>query len=163
MGTRLPWLWCLLAVPFSASTFAQSIPAQQLITQPIIESQVITLKGNTHPLAQPRFDIGPAPTNLPLPRMYWCSSAARSRTLPSPSFLTISRTRLPRATTSGSLRMNLEFGSARAIRTFSSLPAGWPHTDSRSTVCRMDDQWSNSQVSKRRLSRPSTPKSISTR
>ena len=29
----------------------------------------ITLKGNTHPLARPEFDRGPAPANLPLNRM----------------------------------------------------------------------------------------------
>ena len=37
---------------------AQQVPPQPLITQPVIESQVTALTGNTHPLAQPQFDIG---------------------------------------------------------------------------------------------------------
>ena len=55
----------LVAVP----SFAQQFSPQPLITQPIDESQLTTLKGNTHPLAQPQFDIGVAAPNLPLQRM----------------------------------------------------------------------------------------------
>jgi pro-kumamolisin-like protein/Big-like domain-containing protein len=40
-----------------------------LITQPVDETRVTTLKGNTHPLARPQFDIGGAPANLPMDRM----------------------------------------------------------------------------------------------
>ena len=71
MGTRLPQVWCLALVSFlgvSASLAQQAAP-QPLITQPIIESQLVTLKGNTHPLAQPKFDIGAAPPNLSMQRM----------------------------------------------------------------------------------------------
>src|SRR5258708_22842699 len=53
----------------SMQGLAQQVQPQPLITQPIIESQVTTLKGNTHPLAQPQFDIGIAASNLPLQRM----------------------------------------------------------------------------------------------
>jgi hypothetical protein len=42
---------------------------QPLITQPIDETQLTTLKGNTHPLARPQFDLGTAPATLPMERM----------------------------------------------------------------------------------------------
>ena len=57
-------LFLSLAAPLLAQQFSQP-----LITQPINESQLTTLKGNTHPLAQPQFDIGIAPPNMPLNRM----------------------------------------------------------------------------------------------
>lgn len=41
----------------------------QLITQPVDELRLATLKGNTHPLARREFDQGPAPASLPLERM----------------------------------------------------------------------------------------------
>jgi Pro-kumamolisin, activation domain/Bacterial Ig-like domain (group 3) len=40
-----------------------------LITQPLDESRLTTLKGNTHPLARPLFDLGTAPASLPMERM----------------------------------------------------------------------------------------------
>ncbi len=40
-----------------------------LITQSVDESQLTTLKGNTHPLARPEFDLGTAPASLPMQRM----------------------------------------------------------------------------------------------
>jgi hypothetical protein len=76
--TRLPRVGCLLscllfllaAVPaFSQQVSPQALITQPLIIQPIDESQLTTLKGNTHPLAQPQFDIGVAAPNLPLQRM----------------------------------------------------------------------------------------------
>ncbi|MGD0271143.1 MAG: protease pro-enzyme activation domain-containing protein, partial [Candidatus Sulfotelmatobacter sp.] len=42
---------------------------QPLITQPINELQLTTLRGNTHPLARPQFDLGTAPATLPMQRM----------------------------------------------------------------------------------------------
>jgi hypothetical protein len=68
----------LLTVIFSTISIArpsiaqqQTSPAQQrsLITQPINESQLTTLQGNTHPLARPQFDLGTAPATLPMQRM----------------------------------------------------------------------------------------------
>src|SRR5258708_13002072 len=44
-------------------------PPRPLITQPIDESQLTVLKGNTHPLARPEFDLGTAPATLPMNRM----------------------------------------------------------------------------------------------
>jgi hypothetical protein len=40
-----------------------------LITQSVDESQLTTLKGNTHPLARAEFELGSAATNLPMKRM----------------------------------------------------------------------------------------------
>lgn len=48
---------------------AQRIQPRPLITSPIDESRVVTLRGNVHPLAQPMFDIGAAPPDLPMNRM----------------------------------------------------------------------------------------------
>jgi hypothetical protein len=50
------------------STHAQVAP-RPLITQAVDESQVVTLKGNTHLLARPQFDIGVAPPDAPMRRM----------------------------------------------------------------------------------------------
>jgi hypothetical protein len=69
--TRLLRMGCsfLLFTLVSMQSLAQQVQPQPLITQPIIESQLTTLRGNTHPLAQPQFDIGIAAPNLPLQRM----------------------------------------------------------------------------------------------
>ena len=40
-----------------------------LITQPVDESQLTTLKGNVYPLAKPEYDLGTAPASLPMERM----------------------------------------------------------------------------------------------
>jgi hypothetical protein len=45
-----------------------SVP-RPLITQPVDESQLTVLKGNTHILARPQFDLGQAPADLPMERM----------------------------------------------------------------------------------------------
>jgi subtilase family serine protease len=64
----------LLAVIFCGESFAQQSAAllaapQPLITQPVDEAQLTVLKGNTHPLARPEFDLGTAPATLPMQRM----------------------------------------------------------------------------------------------
>jgi len=46
-----------------------SIAQQPLITKAIDESSLVVLKGNTHPLARPEFDLGVADGNLPMNRM----------------------------------------------------------------------------------------------
>jgi hypothetical protein len=43
--------------------------ASPLITQPVDEAQLTVLKGNTHPMARPEFDLGTAPATLPMRRM----------------------------------------------------------------------------------------------
>ena len=43
--------------------------SRPLITAAVDETQLTTLKGNTHPLARPQFDLGTAPASLPMERM----------------------------------------------------------------------------------------------
>jgi subtilase family serine protease len=50
-------------------TPGQTVPKRSLITQPIDESNVAVLKGNTYPLARAEFDRGVAPLSLPMERM----------------------------------------------------------------------------------------------
>jgi hypothetical protein len=45
------------------------VAPRPLITQPVDEAQVTVLKGNTHRLARPEFDLGTAPATLPMQRM----------------------------------------------------------------------------------------------
>jgi hypothetical protein len=52
----------------SSLAFAQSQSASR-ITQPIDDSRSVTLKGNVHPLAQPRYDQGAVPDSFPAGRM----------------------------------------------------------------------------------------------
>jgi hypothetical protein len=69
-----------VAMQFSSASWAQetsagsaAVPqvsiAQPLITQPVDEAQLTVLKGNTHALARPAFDLGTAPATLPMQRM----------------------------------------------------------------------------------------------
>ena len=56
----------VLAAPFAAS--AQStVPAR--VTDRVNNSQLVTLKGNTHPLARAQYDQGAAPADLPMNRI----------------------------------------------------------------------------------------------
>jgi hypothetical protein len=61
-------LCCCLAQQSGFAQQAQAAP-QPLITQPIDEHQLTLLRGNTHPLALPQFDLGTAPATLPMQRM----------------------------------------------------------------------------------------------
>ncbi len=58
---------CLLAIPVAAR--AQTPAPQSRIVERVNESALVTLRGNTHPLAQPQFDQGAAPPDLPMQRM----------------------------------------------------------------------------------------------
>ncbi len=58
---------CLFLVSLTA--WAQTPSAQSRIVETINENARITLSGNTHPLAQARFDQGPAAPDLPMARM----------------------------------------------------------------------------------------------
>lgn len=53
----------------SQRSAGQSSAARSLITAPIDESKLTLLKGNTHPLARPQYDRGPASASLPMDRM----------------------------------------------------------------------------------------------
>jgi subtilase family serine protease len=51
------------------SSVAQQLQSLPLITQPVDESRLTVLKGNTHVLARQQFDLGTAPATLPMQRM----------------------------------------------------------------------------------------------
>jgi subtilase family serine protease len=63
--------WLAVAIsfvaPFLASAQTSNVPPR--ITSAIDENNLVTLKGNTHPLARPEFDRGPAPDGQPTTRM----------------------------------------------------------------------------------------------
>ncbi len=61
-----PFLFCALSVAQQGS--ATGVP-HPLIRQAVDETQLTTLKGNTHPLARPQFDLGTAPATLSMDRM----------------------------------------------------------------------------------------------
>jgi subtilase family serine protease len=67
--TAVLFLVPMLCVSLRAQEAAQSVTSRPLITQAVDESRLTTLKGNTHPLAQPEFDLGTAPASLPMQRM----------------------------------------------------------------------------------------------
>lgn len=58
-----------LSVPMQGQQPAQPTAMRPLIQQPVDESQLTTLKGNTHPLARLQYDLGTAPASLPMQRM----------------------------------------------------------------------------------------------
>jgi subtilase family serine protease len=65
-----PLCLILLSSMLSLCTFslAQTAPVPR-INQPISDAVRVTLKGNVHPLAQPRFDLGTVPDSFPASRM----------------------------------------------------------------------------------------------
>src|SRR5215469_18723205 len=60
-----------VCIPAFGQERAQAVAPgpQSLITEAIDESQLAVLKGNTHPLARPQFDLGTAPATLPMERL----------------------------------------------------------------------------------------------
>jgi len=62
-------LVCGFLLFIAARSFGQSASLRSLITQPVDESKLTTLRGNTFPLARAEFDRGVAPDNLPMDRM----------------------------------------------------------------------------------------------
>src|SRR5271156_1276467 len=64
-------LVCTLSLVKESSAQQQAALAAPtpLIVQPIDESQLTVLHGNTYPLARPQFDLGTAPETLPMQRM----------------------------------------------------------------------------------------------
>src|ERR1700735_1339995 len=67
----LPGLCCIVVfILFCAiQTGAQSPNTVARITQPVDESNLVVLRGNTHPLALPQYDQGGARAPLPLQRL----------------------------------------------------------------------------------------------
>jgi hypothetical protein len=77
-ASKQPLVVTLVAVIlFCTLSLVQRSSAQQttlttpspLIAQPIDESHLTVLHGNTYPLARPQFDLGTAPATLPMQRM----------------------------------------------------------------------------------------------
>ena len=58
---------CPIARP--QATRAPGAIGQSRITQQVSDTSLVLLRGNTHPLARPIFERGPAPADLPLDRM----------------------------------------------------------------------------------------------
>jgi hypothetical protein len=54
---------------FSLTTWAQTANVPGRITQAVDIENLVTLRGNTHPLARPEYDQGAAPDSLPMERM----------------------------------------------------------------------------------------------
>jgi len=54
---------------FSKASIGQTSSVPARVTQPVEVEQVVTLQGNTHPLARAEFDQGVAPDSLPMERM----------------------------------------------------------------------------------------------
>jgi subtilase family serine protease len=59
----------LILITLSATALQAQAPAAPLVTQPIDEAKLVTLRGNVHPLAQPRYDVGAVPDSLPAKRI----------------------------------------------------------------------------------------------
>lgn len=58
----LSWLLGLvLALSTAISAYGQKSMTPSMITLPVVESSRITLRGNVHPFAQARYDVGPVP------------------------------------------------------------------------------------------------------
>src|SRR5580704_19377722 len=58
---------CTILAPGAA--WPQDASPQSRIVAKVDENVRVTLRGNTHPLAQPQFDRGVAPPDLPMARM----------------------------------------------------------------------------------------------
>jgi hypothetical protein len=59
--------FCLFFIPIAA--WAQTPSPQSRVVERVNESALVTLRGNTHPLAQLQFDQGAAPPDFPMARM----------------------------------------------------------------------------------------------
>ena len=57
----------ILLIGLQAAAQSAGVPAR--VTQRVDAENLVTLRGNTHPLARPEYDQGAAPVNLPMERM----------------------------------------------------------------------------------------------
>src|ERR1700683_1550620 len=62
-------VYALAVAPAAIAQGAQRTSVDPRIVGPIDESSLVTLRGNTHPLALPKFDRGPAPVSMPANRL----------------------------------------------------------------------------------------------
>jgi hypothetical protein len=66
--TKLLLLFAFVSIA-ALPAFAQTNQARSLVTTPVNEAQMVTLRGNTHPMARTEFDQGAAPGSLPMQNM----------------------------------------------------------------------------------------------
>ena len=59
--------FCLCFIPIAA--WGQAPSPESRVVERVNDSALVALRGNTHPLAQPQFDRGAAPPDLPMKRM----------------------------------------------------------------------------------------------
>jgi subtilase family serine protease len=62
-------LFFISLVLFTAKVPAQTVPVRARVTDPVDTQNLVTLRGNVHPLARAEYDQGPAPDDLPMERM----------------------------------------------------------------------------------------------
>lgn len=63
------FLLCICCLYLPIPSWPQTVAPQSRIVQPVNEGARVTLRGNTHPLAQAQFDRGAAPPDLPMERI----------------------------------------------------------------------------------------------
>src|SRR5437762_704632 len=66
---RLVSIIALLSFSFALVFGQEQNTVRSRIVEPVNERQLVTLRGNTHPLARPQYDRGLAPPDLPMQRM----------------------------------------------------------------------------------------------
>ena len=115
---RLFALAVLAVLVFQPIVWGQQVSVHPLILQPVDETQLVLLKGNTHPLARPQFDQGAAPPNLPMERMLLVLRRSPEQESALRSLLDNQQDKASPTTTNGSPRNNWEVSSARRMRTF---------------------------------------------
>ena len=121
-------LVCFLVLSSLAS--AQRSYVRPLVNEPVEDGRRVRLKGNTHPLARPQFDVATAPPNLLMERMLLVLKRSPEQ-----------QTALLNARRSaGQVVLNYHNGSAGAVRKslalptpqFGQLPRGFSRTVSGS-------------------------------
>jgi len=107
-----PFLGILCVAILSDIALAQSNPIR-LVSQRVDDNQRVTLKGNVHPMAQPRFDQGTVSDSFPAERMLLLFQRSPERRR---RFANLFRMLTPWATrpiTTGSLRISLVHSMGR--------------------------------------------------
>ena len=125
---------CLPAAAHAQQANHSYTAQRPLITEAIDESRLTILKGNTHPLARPEFDLGTADSTLPLKRMLLVLKRSDEQESACANCSMTSKIRTPPTTTSGSLQKNSESNSDPPTRTSRRSRPGCNRTASRSEL-----------------------------
>jgi len=105
------------AMLFTPAAMPQAAAPAVRIVNPIDESQLVTLKGTVHPLANARNDRGAAPDSLQLGRMHLVLTRSASQETALQQLIGEMHTPGTPATTSGLRRISSGSSSALRIRT----------------------------------------------